>query len=86
MEVTYSQKLNKGFSQQTIDRFQETDRLVQLELSKLNIPQSDFDGMAKVVCHLNKEYSQLKKDNYSAFLVLLLTATYKAGRESEAKL
>lgn len=65
-----------------MDRIQEMDRLVQAELSKLNIPQSDLDGMAKVVCDFNKEHSQLKEDNHSVFYILLLAAAYKAGRES----
>ena len=69
-----------------MDRIQEMDRLVQAELSKLNISQSDFDGMAKVVCNFNKEYSQLKEENHSVFLILLLTAAYNAGRESVAAL
>ena len=69
-----------------MDRIQEMDRLVQAELSKLNIPQSDFDGMAKAVCDFANKHSQLKEENHSVFLILLLTAAYNAGRESVAAL
>lgn len=66
--------------------FAEKYSIIKTELSKLNIPQSDFDGMAKAVCNLNKEYSQLKEENHSVFLILLLTAAYNAGRKSVKEL
>lgn len=65
-----------------MDKLIEMDKLLQSELSKLNIPQSDFNGMVHTVCSFHKEHSQLKEDNHSVFFILLLTAAYKAGRES----
>lgn len=73
------------FSPQEIKKFEGMDKLVQNELSKLNIPQSDLNGMVHTVCSFHKEHSQLEEDNHSVFYILLLAATYKAGRESVAK-
>lgn len=69
-----------------MDKLIEIDRLVQSELSILNISQSDFEGMVHTVYDFHKRHSQLKEDNHSIFYILLLAAAYKAGRESVATL
>lgn len=69
------------FSPQEIKKFEG-----MYKLSKLNIPQSDLNGMVHTVCSFHKEHSQLEEDNHSVFYILLLAATYKAGRESAVTL
>ena len=63
-------------------KFKEWDKIIETELARLHISQSDFDRTANIVSDFAQKHQQLKEDNHSVFYILLLTAVYKAGRES----
>lgn len=63
-------------------KFKEWDKTIETELARLHISQSDFDKTANIVSDFAQKHQQLKEDNRSVFYILLLTAVYKAGRES----
>lgn len=65
-----------------MEHLKEMITLAVQEVAKYNIPTSDLDGATAAIVDFINDNPDTEQLNHSILYVLLISAAYKAGRES----